>query len=324
MRRVHLGTDGLAGVRWQVSPLADLAALMRLGVAGQRHPVFGWVRPRVCRVLADARAEPVRVLLPEQGRGPFPLVSPPPLRGHESIDDELAIVDALDHDAITTSCEWLDQPEPVRRRLDPWVEDDSLGHRLAASLAFVWRELLASDWAMLQRRLERHLADTSMSLARNGMADTLAHLAPGIEWVPGGDLLIDKPWPGDYDGSTKDFVLIPSLFALAEPLTDFDNDTALVLQYGIGPVDHAADAHALTDAPAASAQLIGRTRAEVLDALTEPGTTSQLSRRLGLPLSTVSTHLGVLRRAGLVTRRREGRSVVYHRSAWRVASFEAG
>jgi DNA-binding transcriptional ArsR family regulator len=275
-------------------------------------------------VLADPRAEPVRALLPERGRGPFPLVSPPPLRGRETIEDELAIVEALDRAAITSSCEWLDQPESVRRRLAPWVEDGSLGRRVAASLAFVWRELLASDWAVLQQRLERHLADTSMSLARNGIAETLAHLGPGIEWLPGGDLLVDKPWPGDYDSSHKDFVLVPSLFALTEPLTDFDNDTALVLQYAIGPADHAADARALTDAPGVSAQLIGRTRAEVLDALVEPGTTSQLSRRLGLPLSTVSTHLGVLRRAGLVTRRRDGRSVVYDRATWRAASFEAG
>lgn len=36
-----------------------------------------------------------------------------------------------------------------------------------------------------------------------------------------------------------------------------------------------------------------------------------ISRHLGTPHNTMSTHLGLLVRAGLVTSRREGRSVIY-------------
>jgi DNA-binding transcriptional ArsR family regulator len=65
----------------------------------------------------------------------------------------------------------------------------------------------------------------------------------------------------------------------------------------------------------ALADLLGRRRAGILAGLGEPATTQELARRLAASPAGVSEHLAVLRRAGLVRGRREGRAVHYARTA---------
>ena len=76
---------------------------------------------------------------------------------------------------------------------------------------------------------------------------------------------------------------------------------------GIGALPDAA-------APDGIERLIGQPRARLLQALSVPATTSQLSRQLALSLGGTSTHLGILHRAGLLTRARSGRAVLYSRT----------
>ncbi|GGS51343.1 hypothetical protein GCM10010156_07420 [Planobispora rosea] len=76
-------------------------------------------------------------------------------------------------------------------------------------------------------------------------------------------------------------------------------------------------AAALAARPAAGStvRLLGRARAELLEALRSPATTTELARALGVTPSAVSQHLGVLRENGLVARERAGRNVLYTATA---------
>ncbi|WP_374197206.1 ArsR/SmtB family transcription factor [Nonomuraea sp. NEAU-A123] len=58
-------------------------------------------------------------------------------------------------------------------------------------------------------------------------------------------------------------------------------------------------------------RLLGRARAELLEALRSPATTTDLARALRITPSAVSQHLRVLRESGLVARERSGRTVLY-------------
>ena len=66
---------------------------------------------------------------------------------------------------------------------------------------------------------------------------------------------------------------------------------------------------------AALDRLIGARRARILFELARPLATQDLAVRLGSSPGGVSDHLHVLREAGLVTTRREGRRVIYSRTA---------
>jgi ArsR family transcriptional regulator, arsenate/arsenite/antimonite-responsive transcriptional repressor len=70
-----------------------------------------------------------------------------------------------------------------------------------------------------------------------------------------------------------------------------------------------------SDVIAALAALAQESRLDVFRLLVQAGTeglpAGQIGERLGLPSATLSFHLNQLRHAGLVTFRREGRSLIY-------------
>jgi DNA-binding transcriptional ArsR family regulator len=70
-----------------------------------------------------------------------------------------------------------------------------------------------------------------------------------------------------------------------------------------------------TDAVAALAALAQDTRLDIFRLLVQAGPegmpAGQIGERLGLPGATLSFHLNQLKQAGLVTFRREGRSLIY-------------
>jgi DNA-binding transcriptional ArsR family regulator len=67
-------------------------------------------------------------------------------------------------------------------------------------------------------------------------------------------------------------------------------------------------------APDGMARLLGSSRAAMLADLAAPRSTTELARRLSVSPATASHHLSTLRGAGLVTGRREGRSILYART----------
>ena len=70
-----------------------------------------------------------------------------------------------------------------------------------------------------------------------------------------------------------------------------------------------------TDAgPAELAALVGGTRADILVSLASARTTTELAELLGLHAGGISHHLSVLAGAGLVSRERSGRAVLYMRT----------
>ncbi|MEU8655062.1 helix-turn-helix domain-containing protein, partial [Streptomyces sp. NPDC048737] len=111
-------------------------------------------------------------------------------------------------------------------------------------------------------------------------------------------------------------VVVPSLVmprpgVAVDPTRDEDRPPMLIY-----PVRDKAVTGAVAPAvPSAEmARLLGSTRAGLLAALAQPASTAQLAARHFLSPATVSYHLGVLHRAGLVTRTRAGRSVFYRRT----------
>lgn len=106
--------------------------------------------------------------------------------------------------------------------------------------------------------------------------------------------------------------LMPSVFRWPWVACDTREGSAVV-SYGArgsGRVWHQPG----REAPPGLADLIGRTRAVILERLDVPFSTTALSRMLGLSLSTVSEHLTVMASSGLLQSRRDGQRVLYWRT----------
>jgi DNA-binding transcriptional ArsR family regulator len=118
--------------------------------------------------------------------------------------------------------------------------------------------------------------------------------------------------PEDVDLAGRGLLLIPAAFTWPSvwPRTDPPWEPALVY-----PPLGVADLWAEEEPSDGDLEaLIRRRRAQILRELDRPAATLDLAAAVGSSPGGVSDHLGVLRKTGLVTARREGRWVIYSRT----------
>jgi DNA-binding transcriptional ArsR family regulator len=139
-----------------------------------------------------------------------------------------------------------------------------------------------------------------------------ADMHPNLRWRDGA-LHIDQMISSHQVAAAgRGLLLMPSVFA-HKPAPPVAPDEAPSLVYPCrGTATLWAPAPVTT--PRALAALLGLPRARLVILLEEPLPTVELARRLRVTPSAVSQHLRVLHAAGLVTRARDGRQVLYRRS----------
>jgi DNA-binding transcriptional ArsR family regulator len=202
-------------------------------------------------------------------------------------------------------------PEGVRRAMARGGAH--VARQAADELRRYWELAFAPHWEAAKAVLDAELGRCAGVLAGHGAARLFNSLHDEIEWAEGtlrveSRLRIALP--------VSMVVVVPSMVMPrpgvgVDPTRDEDRPPMLVY-----PVRDKAVTGAIAPVvPSAEmAQLLGPTRAGLLAALTQPASTAQLAARHFLSPATVSYHLGVLHRAGLVTRTRTGRSVLYRRT----------
>jgi DNA-binding transcriptional ArsR family regulator len=139
----------------------------------------------------------------------------------------------------------------------------------------------------------------------------LADLHPQVEYADDALRIRWSRWNSTSDLRGAGLVLVPCVFAWPAVVLTKDARQPM-LTYpprGIGRVWAGT-----SEVTASVAQLLGRSRATLLTRLDLPLSTTRLAADLGLTAASVSEHLSVLRRAGLVTSQRSGRSVLYQRT----------
>jgi DNA-binding transcriptional ArsR family regulator len=123
--------------------------------------------------------------------------------------------------------------------------------------------------------------------------------------------VLTAPYPVNHDLRLRGrgVRLVPSYFCHTTPIAIADPELPPVVVYPVR--GHQAGPRTAAGPPAALAPLLGTARSRVLDALTVTVPTGAIAARLGMPASTVSGHLKVLRAAGLVRSERVGTHVVH-------------
>lgn len=310
--RFRFGREDLLRTRFAIAPLIEVAAatyvLRRPGDFPEHRPWVAEVEPRVARLSLSLLygASPL-------GRTAWPSFdAPPPVVPHPRIEDELTRLAGTDP-ALVRSDVLRAYPEDLPYDARPFVEDPAAAlEGFVAEVRSFWDAALAPWWPRMSAFLESEIAARARRLVTVGSAAAFDELDATVYWD--GRVLTVSPTPmasRDVELGGRGLLLIPSVLAWSVwPRLDPPWDPALTYQPpGVG------DLWLQHPSGGALEQLVGRRRAVVLRSLGRPASTLALTRRTGWSPGGIGTHLAVLRRTGLVVRRREGREVVYSRTA---------
>jgi DNA-binding transcriptional ArsR family regulator len=300
--------------RWAISPLRETTGAVRLLAQPHRQGYHQpWLRA-VASALDELDLTPLLQVMPRTTYNPD-FLSPSPAGPHPRFGDELALVRRTPVGQVRAELARCLR-EQHGRRLPPPAQamvDHPLRARslLVRTLEACWERLVAPWWPRIRDVLAGDIAYRTRLLADRGLAAVLADLHQKIRWQHH-TLVVDLDTPGHRDVDETGLLLMPSAFDWPNPGVVLDEPWLPTIDYPARGI--AALWEPRSQPPAALDRLIGHTRAVLLASLTEPTSTTGLARRCGLPNSTVSEHLTILRDAGLVTTHRTGRYLQHVRT----------
>jgi DNA-binding transcriptional ArsR family regulator len=307
----RVSADTVAGSRFVISPLAEAtASMIALHRGAAAHPgERAWLdahRPAYQARLAD---DPVTALLVRAALGhrwiaDFLTVAPTG-DGEPAFGEELAHIRETPAEAA-----WANLAVSLGGPLPAALHRPDLPQRAADLLEWVWHQTVLPYWPRRRRIIEADIVARTAKLAQGGWAAALADMRHGMRWLGEGRLQInayDNP-PREISGARLLFVPVttyrgwvswdePHRYAVIYPCSGTLADT------GAEPV------------PETLGALLGPARARILTLLDTPKSTTQLVALTGQGLGSVGRHLKILLDAGLLRRRRAGRSVLYYRTA---------
>ncbi|MEY9969276.1 DNA-binding transcriptional ArsR family regulator [Streptacidiphilus sp. MAP12-16] len=319
MIRIEMGAEGLGRTRFAVGPLNVAANLLHALGRNPQSVDRPW-QAKAGEALRGRRLGLLAVLGAGGPHGYAPdFLRPEPLTFHTSLDTALHQVATASTDRIRYELtqalgghSWDNTPagRPPRLLLEAMQQgEDHLAQRIADQMQQFWQLVFAPHWPRLQTRLEEDIASKSTAIARDGVTHAINQLSSNLTWRDAGlDLHIDAhQLKIDADA----LILVPCIFSTrasfcaGEPEGTPDPRTPLICYPALTPTHTPPP---LTD------ELIGNTRARLLAELTQPRTTTDLAQRLHLSRATVSYHLQILHRAGLLHRTHHSRHILYQRS----------
>ncbi|MER6712504.1 winged helix-turn-helix domain-containing protein [Streptomyces sp. NPDC000877] len=306
----QINADTLAASRFCLSPLAETFAALKLLHAGvATHPGERvWLDAHLPDYRARLAADPVTARLVRAGLGKdwiADFLTPTPRDG-ESFADGVARVRAADPGQARA-----DLTVSLAGPLPAVLDRDDLPERAAALLEYVWARAVRPDWERRRRVLEADVVARTAQVSRGGWAAVVDSLRPGrTRWLGGNRLQVNLHEYPPREISGAELLFVPVTPKSGWVSWEEPGRYALVYPCAGALTDPAARA-----APASLGALLGPARAAVLVLLDSPLSTTQLVAVTGQGLGSVGRHLRVLLDAGLVQRRRAGRSVLYARTA---------
>ncbi|KUL32006.1 ArsR/SmtB family transcription factor [Actinoplanes awajinensis] len=313
MVRFEVGAEDLVRTRFAVSPIFELQSLLRVLAGPAPGPPASWLA-NFRSGFDQLRDDPclAAVLALKTARSGANFYAPPPRGMAQTIGEDLAAVRAVPLPVARQEIDFYLTRRRVTAAARTVLYAGDVLDRLADFLARAWSVLLAEQWPAMRAVCERDVVHRAAELGRAGWAAALSGLGPKVRWRDGGiDLSGHTGTAGALDGSG--LLLVPSVLIWPGTAVFGDDPWPKAIVYparGVGTLFEPSP----PAAPDALAALLGRSRAQLLISLAEPASTTQLATVLGLATGAVGDHLAVLHRAGLVSRARAGRSVLYTRT----------
>jgi len=304
--------------RFSVSPLGETVRLAR-ALANPKSFSQGahvaWLRERrsaLARLREEQDLRPLLVLLSARLHYYPDFLTPTPVGSVGEIADELDQVRATPNEQLRQELDYcLDGASGIDAGIEEQLRSPRAGGLLADLVEALWEAVVAPAWPQLRDVLERDVLYRSRLLARGGLASLFADLEPLVT-LRDQELFVNLQFEGAYALDGRGLKLTPSAFIWPYArvvMVDVQPPTLVFPARGVASLFWG-----MHGAEAAVGQLIGQTRAEILELVAEPTHTSALARRLGRSPGNVADHLKVLHASGLVVRARSGRNVLYSRT----------
>lgn len=309
MLALHLRAADLAETSLTVSPLFETVLSLRAWTSPHRHRLHEPWRRRVLTAWQQCDTEMLTALVSPDGRIADFLAPRPPTES-PAFEDEIAVVE---------STPAVEMRRDIAAAFTAGIPSVLIGParavrtRTVQALSQYWATCLEPDWGRIRAVLDGDVDYRAQQLSHFGARKMFEHLDSRVRWDDGVlwvDRLEDEVWV-DVDG--RGLPLIPSVF-VHSAITQISPTRAPSLVYparGRGAVWIMAR----TAPNRALATLLGNQRATILALLDVPTSTGELAAALGVSPSAASQHLRVLREGALVRRVRQGRSVLYVRTA---------
>ncbi|MFD0819619.1 ArsR/SmtB family transcription factor [Micromonospora zhanjiangensis] len=324
MLRIFFSSEDI--IRTRVAPAADPVweTILSLHLLQRRRPepvMAGWRRDVAHTLRRDGTAAQHRLLFalnPPQGYFPdflTPYVSRDGFEaGLEAIRStpirqlhrDMTVL--AGENALPSSAPELARGEPGALR------------RLTGSMRAYRETAISPYWPRIQAAVEADRIRRSRALLDGGTEGLLASLRPSMRWESGVLDVYDYPYQRELRIEGRGLLLVPSFFCSRVPVALLDPDLPPVLVYPVdrlGGILPAAGEPDLVPAKrnpeerAALADLLGRTRAAVLETIDGGCSTGEVARRLQISAAAASQHTTVLRNAGLIISQRERNTVLH-------------
>ncbi len=335
--RIDIGGLPSGRLRFAASPLAELTAMLHVLAEPGHHPqlagraadVWAGLRPELAERLREAD------FLWRSSRADF-LV---PARPRATLAEELDDVDRIDDEtyvtaALITTCGsnrvHFGAPSPLA---DATARDRALDLAQArGALQEAFAERLLSDPAAVRARVRDTLEQCAEAffdaawpgvagqlaadlrrktdlLNRQGVEAALASISGAITLSPDGEcIIVDKLQDNATTARGTGVTFLPSVFGRPHLVAVHAPGWQPVVQYPIA----GSEPVSLETVTSRLEALAHPVRLRLLRTLARgPHTTGELAHAWALTPPEVSRHLAVLRRAGLLTARRQGRYVRY-------------
>jgi DNA-binding transcriptional ArsR family regulator len=302
----QLSADTLAHSRFVLSPLAETIACLKALHRGTNLGDQAWLAEHLPRYRRRLAADPITAALVAAAFGRAwnaDFITPTPTGDTDFVAELRTVSDwppDRARDALTVS---------LRGPLPAELQRDDLPARTADLLTWIWTTAIEPDWPRRRRVLEADVIARTARLGQGGWAAALDGMKPGMRWLGQSRLRINM-----HDYPPREVTGAELLFVPVTPRchwVSWTGNTRWAVVYPCAGVLAEAGRAAV---PAALGRLLGEARAAVLVLLATPLSTTQLVALTGQGLGSVGRHLRVLFDAGLIDRRRAGRSVLYYRT----------
>ena len=312
MFELRMAPADLTQLRFAHSPLAEAINSLYMLHTGQVDALSRrWAQTARERLRA-VDTTLLRAIVPP---GRSILMPPLDLNGINTIEHQLQLLAEWPPSRLRAELEGVWQGVCMPDAAREVIADGPAGtRRVAMALGIYWDAVIAPRWDQMRAVLDAEIAYRAQQVTLGGISALLKDMHPKIQ-LHQSSIHVSKNGFRNYDLEGNGLLLIPCVFAGPHIMFDPGSLGLPVIDYGPRGVGAVWDNNGTTASSGEPlAALIGHSRTAILRNAELPRTTTDLARELGLSGASISVHLSILKRCGMVTSWRSGRRVLYQRT----------